>query len=250
MGSALNQYATSVPPGNITVTVTPTSITSGNVKYDFKNSWSFNGTPNATWTQAAQVVSVPSTGGSTYTANFDTSYRLNVVVNGNCTVNPQTGFYPSGSSQTVNVTLPSGSALGGITYTTSGSAGASVNNGGTITINGPGTLTVNCGQNPSVLINTNPTPIGVTVGLRGIGTGLNSYSNPSVAPGAAVLTATPAGPFLAADNYEYAFKRWRRRPLRPANVTIPSSGSVTYTAFYNITGFKVTVVNNGTRRPQ
>lgn len=237
--TALNTYTTAATPA--TVSVTPTTITAGTTQYRFKNSWSFNGTPNPAWTSAAQTV-----GGATgvYTANFDTYYQVSATTTGGCTVRPAAGFYPAGSTQTVTVTAPTGLALSSISWNTAGGA-QPLTNGGGFTVNSAGTLAVTCGLNPVITVNTNPAAIGATVGINTLGTALNQYSS-----------AVPAGPHTLTANspvdtptIRYKFNNWRQGStvlgtlLNAQPVTV--SGVATYTAHYDVQAYKFTIVNNG-----
>jgi hypothetical protein len=237
--TALNTYTTAATPS--AVSVTPTTITAGTTQYKFKNSWSFNGTPNGAWTAAAQAVA-GATG--TYTANFDTYYQVIVTTSGGCSVQSPIGYYLAGSTQPINVQVPPGISLTGINWISGNGPPQPVTNG-TFIVTGPGTVAVTCGPNPQVIVNTSPTPIGATVGINSLGTGVNQFSA-SVAQGAYTLTANSP---VTTPAIRYQFKEWRQGSSVLGTLSsgqpVTVSGAVTYTAFYDVQAYKFTLVNNG-----
>lgn len=236
-GTALNNYTNAnITPGNLTVTVTPTSITTGQTKYDFRN-WSLNSVANPAWLSAAQSASVTSSGG-TFTANFDTSYLLTVVVNGNCTVNPQTGYYPAGSTQTVNVTPSAGATLSGITFAQPGGAGLNVPNGGTITMSGPGTLTVNCGtSNINLTLITIPSALTGTIGT----TTTTAPFLRAVPSGVAQPVSVPTPQMSGGTGYQFTNWTGPVANTTTAATTVTATTNTTVTANFSVYCYLLTV---------
>ncbi len=239
VGSATNTFTTSAfTAGAATVNVLPVSIlnAASDTRYDFKG-WSFNNVPNPAWTSASQAVTLPATGG-TYTAVFDTLYRVTTSATGGCTIVPASGFYAAGVQRIVTVTVPQGVQLDSLT------AGAQqIPNNSIVVINAPANIVATCSpqqQQVAVTVNTAPANIGVTVGI-GAASSPNSHAASLPGGSAQTLTAAPQAVVFNNQTY-YQFQNWT--PAGPA-VTLPATGAATYTANYTATGYVVTATGCG-----
>ncbi len=248
-----------VPPGTQTVSAQPDKEIDNanpNIQWTFVN-WSFNGTPNPAWTNAAaQPVPVSAPGG-TYTANYEAWGKLTVVVNGSCVPNLTTGFYPMNPGPIVTVPGPGtpvitylGPTLGGGTAPSP----ESVQNGTRVNTLFPGgTLTVNCGTTVVVGVNTNPPAMGALVGVVGQGLpATNFYMNQNVPNGPHKVSTSPTTILNNAQDTEYRFNHWRINGVPDPNsagkpvydVVIPTTSPNLYTAAYDV-WYKFTVNMTG-----
>lgn len=235
-GSASPSFSTVLPAGTTALAVTaqsPVTNVAAGIRYELQttNTWSVNGTPNPNYSTSPQPVPVP-TVDTTYTANYRTLFEVKVVINGTCTVQPTPGFYPSGLQLPVTITPATGATA---TWAFTGGS-LSVVSGGRIPVLSPGTLTVNCTSNTTqpVLVNTNPANIGARVGIAGQD---NPDTYSTTLPVNSNQTLTAQDPVVSAGTV-YRFDSWS--PNGP-NVTIPPSGTATYTANYRIAGYVVTI---------
>ncbi|MFN7922135.1 MAG: LamG-like jellyroll fold domain-containing protein [Bryobacteraceae bacterium] len=279
-GTAANTYSTSTfTAGAGTVTVTPTSITNtaGDTRYDFAN-WSQGGTPNAAWTNASQGVTIPS-GGATYTANFDTLYKLTVTVTGNCSATTPTGFYRAAPTLSVGVIPPAPSPgdpldVAGIFFKSMVFTPSSGPNAGvaqtftsyaslpaSVPWNAPGTLVITC-RTPVQIpleVNTNPANIDATVGF-GNSTALNVFTSSQFTD--SNLFGLTASQTATKNGTVYQFQNWTVTNAQVTNVNqaatsavLPTSGNSVFTANYLASQYLVTAtgcgvtLNNGTVAP-
>ncbi len=150
---------TTTPPG-LSITVDGTNYTSPQTFSNWTSGSSHTiGTSNtqsggtgtqyvwSNWSDGGSIshtITAPSNS-TTYTANFTTQYYLTMTSASNCIVSPQSGWYNSGSSISINATPNTGysfsgwSGTGSISYTGSSSSA-------TVTMNGPITETAAVGQ--------------------------------------------------------------------------------------------------------
>jgi hypothetical protein len=263
-GTATNVYFATVAAGNYAVTVAPTTITNGagDTQYRFKtaNSWSLNGTPNPVWTNASQPVNIAAAG--TYTANFDTYYKVAINLNGCLNQNtvgiPASGgstFVLAGSSFNTSIAAPSGTSiqtatLNGVPQQPGGNGNVVIN---VNPVNGPVTVATSCTANVNITVETNPKPlpIGLAFTLAGSSSIAGSYTNSktySAAPNAIGYSHATTSPQVV-NGIQYTFQNWTPSPSgNPTSLvqTIPNipASPITYTANFTVTGYVVTVVDN------
>jgi hypothetical protein len=234
---AMNHYATTTSPSM--VTAPPGIVPVGaNTEYRFRN-WSVNGFAEPAWTALSQAV--PALAASaTYTANYDTYYRLTVNVTGGCTVTPAAGFYLRGSELPLNVTLPAGTIMSATLNT--GAASIAVANRGPLVISAPAVLEVNCrGAVVSVTVATFPANVGLSVMVDNIP--LIDTQTFSWTTGTARTLAVPL-PVQAVGGTQYTFRRWRNSTSETTIGTTPSvqvtpSAPAHYLAEFDRTGYRV-----------
>ena len=216
-----------------TLTTTTPQGSSG-TQYNFSQ-WS-DGTTTAT-----DDITV-TTGTTSYTADFNTSYLLTTTVNpsGDGTVTPTStatpvsGYYPSGAQVSLEATPTSASySFTNWTGTTSSTTDLLV-----VTMTGPVTETANFSavSKDSVTIATSPT--GLLVSVDG--------STPAPAP--QVLSLTPGQHTITTSSpqdlsgTQYTFSKWSDNGALSHAVTI--SGTATYTATFKATAYLLTTAVN------
>lgn len=230
---AMNHYATTTVPGSVTASPETIAVGAG-TEYRFR-SWSVNDTAEAAWTSLSQTVP-PRAASATYTANYDTFFRLTVNVVGNCAVSPASGFYRSGSQLPVSVTLPSGSTFSA-THNSQ-----NVANGALLTISVPGTLDVNCrGGLIPVTVSISPASGGLTVIADGVP--VTAPQTFSWIAGAARTLSVPT-PIQVVNGVQYTFRRWRHAAAgtivgSTPVVQITPSAAAEYVAEFDRTGLSV-----------
>jgi hypothetical protein len=255
-GSSLNQYSTNAVPGATgTVNAAPVQIfnSANTTRWDFKN-WTGAGVV-APGTNNPQPVTIQPNG-STFVANYDTFYKVDVVNNGCASVSPVAGFYPAGSNVTVTVVAGGSNQVSSITFGPPAGGGAApspIQNNSVMPVNSYTILTANCGATPTgtVTVNTNPANLGVVVGVTGSGAAPNSFTAANLPAGPVTVTVDTLGPIVTAQGQQYQLQRWRQvgggtlgsAAAQPG--TVVAGVTTTYTADYTVTGNRVTLVNNG-----
>ncbi|HYL77082.1 MAG TPA: LamG-like jellyroll fold domain-containing protein [Bryobacteraceae bacterium] len=257
-GYATDVYTTSVPAGPYQATSNASAITNtaGDTKYVFRN-WSLNSTPNLTWNNSNSTPVQNLTGPTTFTANYDTQYKVTLVLNG-CIVGQTNVPGLSGSNAVfvaanslVNViasaTLPNVfQSIAAVPATN-----ASVNANG-VTINpltGPVTITANCApaQNVTLTVATNPTGLQARIGTSA------SYAAAPISqqvPANQTQTISVIDPqFVAAAGTGYSFTGWSTGGSTAVTTVQPSS-NFTATASFKVACYTLTVsvspANSGT----
>jgi hypothetical protein len=255
-GSSLNQYSTNAVPGATgTVNAAPVQIfnSANTTRWDFKN-WTGAGVV-APGTNNPQPVTIQPNG-STFVANYDTFYKVDVVNNGCASVSPVAGFYPAGSNVTVTVVAGGSNQVSSITFGPPAGGGAApspIQNNSVMPVNSYTILTANCGATPTgtVTVNTNPANLGVVVGVTGSGAAPNSFTAANLPAGPVTVTVDMLGPIVTPQGQQYQLQRWRQvgggtlgsAAAQPA--TVVAGVTTTYTADYTVTGNRVTLLNNG-----
>jgi uncharacterized protein (TIGR03437 family) len=234
-GLATNQYVyANGTAGQYIATVSPTTITGTSTEYRFNNTWSFNGTLDASLGTGATTLPKQVTAAATFTANFDTYYRVGAEI-GTCGSQPPIPQWVKAGSPGLTVSI---AALGGQiirsvmvngvsqTIPPSGPVSVTVN-----PVTGPITIVAVCGLPFSVTVNTSPANIGATVGLTsppsGVGTALNTYTYSNAVPAAYVATVNPTQ--ITSGSTQYRLKNWS------VNGLIQSAWTLAATPSYGVT---------------
>jgi hypothetical protein len=254
-GSNLNQYSTNAVPGSTgTATAAPLQLFNGTntTRWDFKN-WTGAGVV-APGTSNPQPVAIQPNG-STFVANYDTFFKVDVVNNGCASVSPVAGFYPAGSSVTVTVVAGGSNQVSIITFGLPSGGGAAlspIQNNSVMVVDSYKVLTANCGATPTgaVTVNTNPANLGVTVGVTGSGSAPNFFTAANLPAGPVAVTVNTLGPVVTPQGVQYELEFWRQGNNTLGSTlsqpgTVTAGVTTTYTAQYRITGNRVTIVNNG-----
>jgi hypothetical protein len=253
-GSSLNQHSANAVPGSTgTATVAPAQLfnSTNTTRWDFKN-WTGAGVV-APGTSNPQPVAIQPNG-STFVANYDTFYKVDVVNNGCASVSPVAGFYPAGSTLTVTVVPGNNNQLASLNFGTpqGGATLPPIANNSTVTIDRYKVVEATCGATPvgAVTVNTVPANLGVTVGVTGSGSAPNSFTATNLPAGPVAVTVNTLGPIVTPQGVQHELEFWRQGNSvlgsalsQPGTVT--AGVTTTYTAQYKVTGNRVTLVNNG-----
>ncbi len=241
--SGLNGYATTIAPA--AVTVSPATLNkAGGVEYRFRN-WSLNGVPNPEWTSLVQSVPLPTTA-SSYTANYDSYFQLQVNVLGNCQVLPPAGYYLDGSTRTLVITLAKGWILESALFTLNGLS-KPVQAGAQLTITGPAALDVICRDATvfPITVNTYPANVGLNVTADGnLVSNSQTFNWPTIP---ARLLNVPQQ-IQVVGLTQYTFRRWRNTTTNVILTSAPLSSVVvlptaatSFTADFDPTGYQILV---------
>jgi hypothetical protein len=255
---------TAQPGSSVTHSTASTQIAAG-TRYDFVN-WTPSPPPNVA-SSPSQILAVPATA-ARFTANFSIAGYVVTVVNNNCTsvvtsangsplsTNPL--VFAPGVVLTVNVTPTAGYVVGSIVFAMPGADTQTFPESPSTALtplNAPATITSTCvlGMSTRVTVKTNPqlSPEGLKIQVLGAGAA-GTYVNTKtyVALIGAAGYSHSVEPIQYANGTQYTFQNWQPTsngmPTSPfQEIGVMPATPATYTANFNPTGYRVTIVNHG-----